>query len=151
MKKLLSVLLAVCIMLTLSVSVFAADITEASDPKTGTAIVTANVPASYTVSIPADTTVEYNAATTAFGKIELKNAKLETNKAVTVSVAAGDLKNAAGDTIAYTIEDANGVFTSEEFTANGEVALSIKVGTEAWANAAVGAYSATVTFTVTYA
>ena len=81
----------------------------------------------------------------------LTAAKLETGKAVQVTVAAGELKNAAEETIAYTIEDANGVFTSKKFTAAAEtVELDIKVGTAAWEAAKVGDYSATVTFTVAY-
>ncbi len=146
MKKLLSVLLAVCIMLTLSVSVFADPITEDGDYEV---TVTAVVPASYTVSIPADTTVTYNVASTEFGAITLTAARLEAGKAVEVTVDAGALENAAEETIAYTINDAAGEFSSATFDeANESVALTIEIAPDAWTAAEAGTYNATVTFTV---
>lgn len=53
MKKLLTVVLTLAMVLSLSVTAFAADINQDIDPKTGSTNVTFNVDPTYTVTIPA--------------------------------------------------------------------------------------------------
>lgn len=57
MKKLLAITLALVMVLSLSVTAFAADITQDSNPKTGNTTVTYTVDPSYTVTIPATVTL----------------------------------------------------------------------------------------------
>lgn len=151
MKKMISTMLALVLVLSLSVTAFAAEVTEEGD--TDVEITVAIAP-TYTVTIPTTTNVTFNETSTSFGKVALTAAQLEPDASVKVTLNANStLKNKADEskTIDYTITDNNGSkFEETSFTALGEVPLIINITQEAWDSAYAGAYSDTVTFTVSY-
>lgn len=155
MKKLTALVLTLALTLSLSVTAFAAEITDQDgSPKDTTVEITTSIEPTYTVTIPANTTVAFNATSTSFGSIKLDAAQLDPGYAVKVELSASNtLKNKADadKTIAYTIKDGNGVFTSAEYlTAGDSTALTIDITQAAWDAAYAGEYSDTVTFTVSY-
>lgn len=154
MKKLLTFALTLVMVLFMSVTAFAAEINQGSEPKTADVTVTISIDPTYTVTIPANTNVTFNTLSTTFGSVKLDAARIEPGHAVKVELnASGMLKNQAdaSKTIAYTINDANGAFTSAQYTTAGEqTPLTIDITQAAWNAAFAGQYSDTVTFTVSY-
>lgn len=154
MKKITAIFLALVLTLSMSVTAFAAEIKQDSDAKTANVTVTTSIDPTYTVTIPADTKVDFNAETTSFGSVKLDAAQIDPGYVVRVALnASGTLKNAADEskTIAYAVNDANGAFTSADYTAAGqETPLTISITKDAWNTAFAGNYSDTVTFTVSY-
>jgi hypothetical protein len=154
MKKLIATILALVLALSLSMTAFAATVDENSESKTVDTTISTTIDPTYTVTIPANLTVDFEATSTSFGEIALENAQVEPGKAVQVDLSAsGTLKNAtdAAKTIAYTVEDENGVFTSAIYQTAGEkTALSVNITKDAWDAAYAGAYSDTVTFAISY-
>lgn len=154
MKKLTALALILVLVLSLSVTAFAVQIDQNSNPKQTQVDVQTSISPTYTVSIPANTTVSFKALSTSFGSVKLDAAQIDPGYAVQVSLtASGTLKNQADPkkTIAYTIKDANGAFTTGQYTTAGdETALTIDITEAAWNAAFAGSYSDTVTFTVSY-
>lgn len=146
MKKLTALILAIALAVSLSVTAFAAD--------TRNTTITTSIAPTYTVTIPANTNVTFNTLSTSFGSVKLTAAQINPGYAVKVELnASGMLKNQADatKTIAYTIKDARGAFTSEQYTAAGDKTdLTIDITQDAWNAAFAGQYSDTVTFTVSY-
>ena len=147
MKKLTALVLALVLVLSLSVTAFAAEDNRNTN-------ITTSIAPTYTVTIPADTNVTFNTLSTSFGSVKLEAAQIDPGYAVKVELnASGLLKNGADNTktIAYAINDANGAFTSAQYTTAGEqTPLTIDITQEAWNAAFAGSYSDTVTFTVSY-
>lgn len=147
MKKLTVLAIVLILATSLSVTAFAAE-----DARNTT--ITTSIAPAYTVTIPANTNVTFNTLSTLFGAIKLDTAQLEPGCAVQVALtASGTLKNRAdaAKTIAYTIKDSAGAFTSAQYTAAGqETALTIDIAQAAWDAAFAGSYTDTVTFTVSY-
>lgn len=147
MKKLTTLALAIVLILSLSVTAFAAE-----DNRNTT--ITTSIDPTYTVTIPADTNVTFNTLSSNFGAVTLTAAQIDPGYAVQVAlIASGTLKNQAdaSKTIPYTIKDSSGVFTSARYTTSGDKTdLTIDITQEAWNTAFAGAYSDTVTFTVSY-
>lgn len=143
MKKLITMILALALALPLSVTAFADE-----------AVVTTSIASIYLVTIPKDVTVEFSETSTDFGSIALTVAKLDPGYAVQVTVeSGGELVNQADEskTIPYTINDAEGVFTSGQYWAAGDsTPLTIGITQEDWDAAYAGEYSDTVTFTISY-
>ncbi len=154
MKKLLAVALAVVLVMSLSVTAFAAEVNQNSTPNTSDTTITASIAPTYTVTIPADTGIVFQATSTDFGKIELTAAQLDPNYVVKVSASAGELKNQADNTktIPYTLNVKGGAaFTSAEYDADGEsTALTLNITQNDWDNAYAGQYKGVITFTVEY-
>lgn len=154
MKKWIALLLTLALAVTLSATAFAAEIDQDSDTKEADVKVTTSIDPTYTVTIPEDVQVEFNATSTKFGTIELTEAQLDPEYAVTVTLtASGTLKNQADETktIAYAVNSADGAFESAEYQDKGDsTALTIDITKEAWDAAYAGEYSDTVTFTISY-
>lgn len=154
MKKLLAALLSISILASVSVTAFAAEITQDSDPKTAAAEITTSIAPTYTVTIPADVTVEFNAETTDFGEIKVTSAQIDPDKCIKVALTSdGELNNAVDETkvIPYTVTAGNTAFTSETYLATGDsTELTINITQDDWNKAYAGDYSDTVTFEVSY-
>lgn len=148
MKKLLSTILVVSIVMTFSTTVFAGI--------QGTTKITTIVNPSYTVSIPVDTNITYGVATTQIGNISISNANFETGASVVVSVVKTDLADSLDNTkkITYILNNSSpkteftGVtFTSIDTTARS---LCIDITPTDWSTAKAGNYGATLTFNIAY-
>ena len=149
MKKVFAVICAVAILMSLSVTAFAANTTG------GDADITTSIDPTYTVTIPANTTVVFNATETDFGAIEVTASQIHPDKCIKVVLTTdGELNNAIDATkvIPYVIKDAEGnAFTSATYLTEGDkTELSIHITADDWNAAYAGEYSDTVTFTVSY-
>ena len=149
MKKVLTFALAVMLIMSLSVTAFAANTTG------GEADITTSIAPTYTVTIPADVNVQFNATETAFGAIEVEAAQIHPDKCIKVELTSdGKLENSIDATkvIPYAIKDSTGAaFTSATYLTEGDkTELSIHITADDWNAAYAGEYSDTVTFTVSY-
>ena len=149
MKKLFAVILTVALLMSLSVTAFAANTTG------GDADITTRINPTYTVTIPANTTVAFNATETDFGAIEVTASQIHPNKCIKVAlVSDGKLENSIDATkvIPYAIKDSTGAaFTSATYLTEGDkTELSIHITANDWNAAYAGDYSDTVTFTISY-
>lgn len=161
MKKIIALLSAATMLSAASVTAFAAEITESTDPKQADVTISTSVAPAYTVSIPVNANVAFNAAETDFGSVSLESARLAPNKAVEVTITSDfDLNNSTDNTavIPYTLKAAKG--TAEETVGAGyaatlqnagdKVDLTINITQADWDAAAAGNYSDTVTFNIAY-
>ena len=149
MKKLFAIILAVALVMSLSVTAFAANTTG------GDAVITTSINPTYTVTIPANVNVVFNTTETAFGTIEVVASQIHPNKCIKVVLTTdGELNNAIDKTkvIPYEIKDSEGnVFSSATYLTEGDkTELSIHITADDWNAAYAGDYSDTVTFTVSY-
>ena len=149
MKKLFAIVLTVALLMSLSVTAFAAN------TSVGEADITTSIAPTYTVTIPADVTVTFNATQTAFGSIQVAAAQIHPDKCIKVTLASdGKLENSIDATkvIPYAIKDSEGAaFTSATYLTEGDkTELSIHITANDWNAAYAGEYSDTVTFTVSY-
>ena len=149
MKKVLTFALIVTLVMSLSVTAFAANTTG------GEADITTSIEPTYTVTIPANTNVNFNATETAFGTIEVVASQIHPDKQIRVTLTTdGELNNAIDATkvIPYVIKDADGkAFTTATYLTEGDkTELSIHITADDWNAAYAGEYSDTVTFTVSY-
>ena len=149
MKKILSAVLAIALLTSLSVTVFAENTVG------GDADITTSIAPTYTVTIPADVNVDFNATETEFGVIEVTASQIHPDKCIKVALTTdGELNNAIDSTkvIPYVIMDGEGnAFTFDTYLTEGDkTELSIHITAEDWNAAYAGEYSDTVTFTVSY-
>ena len=149
MKKLFSILLAVALMATMSVTSFAADYDTAGDKGM---TVTYSVAPAYIVTIPTNVTIDGNATT-----ISAENVVVEKGKYVSVSLAADNdftVATPEGAELSYTVT-ANG----ETVAAGGEILVvnptdgktgsaTVTFAIDESAIQYAGTYTGTVTFTV---
>ena len=149
MKKLFAIVLTFALLMSLSVTAFAVNTAG------GTADITTSIDPTYTVTIPADVNVTFNATETAFGAIEVTASQIHPDKCIKVALTTdGELNNSINATkvIPYAIKDSEGTeFTSATYLTEGDkTELSIHITADDWNAAYAGAYSDTVTFTVSY-
>ena len=149
MKKLFAVILTVALLMSLSVTAFAANTTG------GEADITTSIAPTYTVTIPADVNVQFNATETDFGAIEVAASQIHPDKCIKVALTTDNkLNNVIDNTkvIPYTIKDSEGAaFISATYLTEGDkTELSIPITANDWNAAYAGDYSDTVTFTVSY-
>ena len=147
MKKLFAVILTVALLMSLSVTAFAANTTG------GDADITTSIAPTYTVTIPADVNVAFNATETAFGAIEVTASQIHPNKCIKVELTSdGKLENSIDATkvIPYAIKDGNALendvvatFTTDK--AEQTATIHIAANDPDFA----GDYKDTVTFTLT--
>ena len=149
MKKLFALILTVAMLMSLSVTAFAANTTG------GFTTITIDIAPTYTVTIPANTTVAFNATETDFGAIEVTASQIHPDKCIKVALTTDkELNNAIDNTkvIPYAIKDSTGAtFTSATYLTEGDkTELFIHITADDWNAAYAGDYSDTVTFTVSY-
>ncbi|MGN0572243.1 MAG: hypothetical protein ACI4K9_08700 [Candidatus Fimenecus sp.] len=175
MKKILSVLLAVSMLLALCVPAFAED-SITTDGGTGDTIIKTSTKKdtngngqidpdddeaeNFTVTIPADTTIPWSDATTVTTLSYYVEAHLKYGKHLTVAVSndgANTMKYTVGTdtmTLAYTLGGDKNFDTvtpvAYDTTTGGGVKkdLTVSITGDAWNTAVVGEYSDTLTFTV---
>lgn len=154
MKKLFAIILAAALLASLSVTVFAAEVKQDSDPKTADVELTTYIAPTYTVTIPADVKVAFNAESTDFGTVKVDAAQIDPDKCIKVSHdASGMLKNKIDEkkVIPYTVKADSEAFTSATYLRAGDhTDLTINISKEDWNKAYAGDYTDTVTFTVEY-
>ena len=149
MKKIFAVVLALCLLASLSLNAFAVNTTG------GEADITTSIAPTYTVTIPADVSVDFNATETDFGAIEVTDSQIHPDKCIKVALDTDNkLENSIDNTkvIPYAIKDSEGNdFTSSTYLTEGDkTELSIHITADDWNAAYAGDYSDTVTFTVSY-
>ena len=137
MKKLFAIVLTFALLMSLSVTAFAANTTG------GDADITTSIAPTYTVTIPADVNVQFNATETAFGAIEVEASQIHPNKCIKVALASdGKLENSIDATkvIPYAIKDSEGAaFTSATYLTEGDkTELSIHITANDWNAAYAG-------------
>ena len=157
MKKAITIVLAAAMLTACSVTAFAESITQNSDPKTGDTTVSYTVDPAYTVVIPESVTLGDTAATEQikiYGADESSNVVIpqgkKVNVALTNSTNGFNVKNADGDTIAYTVNDKS---SADDLTAVAECAAGTKKNTDITFKKTgetkyAGTYTDTLTFTV---
>lgn len=162
MKKVLSIALALVMMLAVCVPAFAANPITQDTENTGTAVVKTDTlkdtdgdgkgdtsAESFIVTIPADTVIPWGTEETAL--VYTVESHLAYGKHLEVSVAGNNVMKLAEDeaeTLAYTLGG------TTAFAADGPVVnpaadqdLTVTITADDWANAIVGEYADTLTFT----
>lgn len=151
MKKVISIVMAVVMMMAVMVPVFAADLTinntsgEATVKVDGIADMGEG---SYTVSIPA--TIDVLWGNDGLDAYYITN-QLQTGKKVKVTLAnTKDLTNVndANETIVFEVADqTDGLSASAVVIDKEEHKFDIKIAADEWAKASISDYSGTITFT----
>ena len=149
MKKIISVVLALVMMMAICVPAFAATLNATTQSGNSTVLVDGvsdKGDGTYSVEIPASVDLTWGDTTKA-GEYKITS-QVQTDKRVKVTLAkAKDLTNAANETIEFAVADAttgianSAVVNSEAHTFN----LAIDAGE--WAAASIAAYEGTITFT----
>lgn len=154
MKKVISLVMALVMMMAVMVPAFAAELN--ANTQSGTAQVVTDTSAitgdgTYTVTYPATMNIVWGTATTNFDYKVTSN--LRTGKAVQVVVAdTGDglnMVNATNATLAYTLGGTTTGKTTGPVVTDATFNYSINVDSAVWAAAAIDTYSDTLTFTPT--
>ncbi|MCI5727348.1 MAG: hypothetical protein MR274_07565 [Clostridium sp.] len=154
MKKILLTLLSITLLASVSVTVFATEINQGSEPKTVDTEITTSIVPTYTVTIPANVNVPFNAQSTDFGSIEVTAAQINPDKCIKVAlISDGELKNTVDETkvIPYTVKSGDTAFTFATYlAADDKTDLTINITEDDWNKAYAGDYTDTVTFEVSY-
>lgn len=148
MKKFIASVLALSLVVSLPATAFG----ESETKKTN---ITTEIQPTYVVEVPKDTKVNFKDTETYFGKVQVKEAQIELNEYITVSLDTdGSLKNSTDPTkvLPYTITDASGSkFTANKYDKKGQSTdLTINITEDDWNAAYAGSYSGTVTFNISY-
>ena len=154
MKKLIALAIAILMIAALAVPAFAAEVTQTSDPKTGTMTVNYSPAEGYVVTIPDTLTVGSGSATLSIAS--------NYAEALTFNVTvAGDFtlqKAGEDETYAYelkadgtAIEDGKVITDASLAQGTEEVVLTAAFAADVEAPTVAGNYTDTLTFTVTAA
>ena len=156
MKKILSLILVAVMLMSMTVSAFAAD------KQSGTSTVTAVVPEpEYTIHIPADMTLEYgNGERQLVGEMSVSDVKyIPYNRSVVVAITTTPLKSGDNEipvVFEFTVKGGVGGYEDDlktyapfVYTYDGEyktVELCATVTEEHWKKAKPGTYTSTITY-----
>lgn len=162
MKKLLAILMTLCLLCSVCALAESKDqtITDASKDNTATTTLSVTLSESYTVVIPSELTITPDTANTDL-PIEVTSLRLlptgtidNSVRAVWVELDQPSFKlvnnKDSNSTIAYNIGGGSGTYGRVlKFTETGTQNYTVSISENAWNSAAAGTYTDTVTFTVT--
>ena len=149
MKKVISVVLALVMMMAVMVPAFAATLDVNTQSGNSTVLVdgvTDKGDGTYSVEIPASVDLIWGDTTKA-GEYKITS-QVQTDKRVKVTLAkAKDLTNAANETIEFAVADATTGIANSAVVNNEAHAFNLTIDASEWAAASIATYEGTITFT----
>lgn len=149
MKKIISVVLALVMMMAVCVPAFAATLDVNTQSGNSTVLVdgvTDMGEGTYSVEIPASVDLIWGDTTKA-GEYKITS-QVQTDKRVKVTLAkAKDLTNAANETIEFAVADATTGIANSAVVNNEAHAFNLTIDASEWAAASIATYEGTITFT----
>ena len=149
MKKVISVVLALVMMMAVMVPAFAATLDVNTQSGNSTVLVdgiTDKGDGTYSVEIPASVDLIWG-DTTKEGTYKITS-QVQTDKRVKVTLAkAKDLTNAANETIEFAVADATTGIANSAVVNNESHTFNLTIDASEWAAASIATYEGTITFT----
>ena len=149
MKKVISVVLALVMMMAVMVPAFAATLDVNTQSGNSTVLVdgiTDKGDGTYSVEIPASIDLIWGDTTKA-GEYKITS-QVQTDKRVKVTLAkAKDLTNAANETIEFAVADATTGIANSAVVNNESHTFNLTIDASEWAAASIATYEGTITFT----
>ena len=149
MKKVISVVLALVMMMAVMVPAFAATLDVYTQSGNSTVLVdgiTDKGDGTYSVEIPASVDLIWGDTTKA-GEYKITS-QVQTDKRVKVTLAkAKDLTNAANETIEFAVADATTGIANSAVVNNEAHTFNLTIDASEWAAASIATYEGTITFT----
>lgn len=148
MKKVISVVLALVMMMAVMVPAFAATLDVNTQSGNSTVLVDGvkdKGDGTYSVEIPASVDLIWG-DTTKEGTYKITS-QVQTDKRVKVTLAkAKDLTNAANETIEFAVADATTGIANSAVVNNEAHAFNLTIDASEWAAASIATYEGTITF-----
>ncbi len=148
MKKVISVVLALVMMMAVMVPAFAATLDVNTQSGNSTVLVdgiTDKGDGTYSVEIPASVDLIWG-DTTKEGTYKITS-QVQTDKRVKVTLAkAKDLTNAANETIEFAVADATTGIANSAVVNNEAHTFNLTIDASEWAAASIATYEGTITF-----
>lgn len=149
MKKIISVVLALVMMMVVTVTAFAATLDVNTQSGSSTVLVDGvkdKAEGTYLVEIPASVDLTWGDTTKA-GEYKITS-QVQTEKRVKVTVEkAKDLTNAANETIEFTVADTTTGIANSAVVNNESHEFNLTIDASEWTAASIAAYEGTITFT----
>ena len=149
MKKVISVVLALVMMMAVMVPAFAAELNATTQSGNSTVLVDGvndKGDGTYSVEIPASVDLIWGDTTKA-GEYKITS-QVQTDKRVKVTLAkAKDLTNAANETIEFAVADATTGIANSAVVNNESHTFNLTIDASEWAAASIATYEGTITFT----
>ena len=149
MKKVISVVLALVMMMAIMVPAFAATLDVNTQSGNSTVLVDGvndKGDGTYSVEIPASVDLIWGDTTKA-GEYKITS-QVQTDKRVKVTLAkAKDLTNAANETIEFAVADATTGIANSAVVNNEAHTFNLTIDASEWAAASIATYEGTITFT----
>ena len=149
MKKIISVVLALVMMMAICVPAFAAELNATTQSGNSTVLVDGvsdKGEGTYSVEIPASVDLTWGDTTKA-GEYKITS-QVQTEKRVKVTLAkAKDLTNAANETIEFAVADATTGIANSAVVNNEAHTFNLTIDASEWAAASIATYEGTITFT----
>ena len=149
MKKVISVVLALVMMMAVMVPAFAATLDVNTQSGNSTVLVdgiTDKGDGTYSVEIPASVDLIWG-DTTKEGTYKITS-QVQTDKRVKVTLSkAKDLTNAANETIEFAVADATTGIANSAVVNNESHTFNLTIDASEWAAASIATYEGTITFT----
>ena len=148
MKKVISVVLALVMMMAVMVPAFAATLDVNTQSGNSTVLVDGvkdKGDGTYSVEIPASVDLIWGDTTKA-GEYKITS-QVQTDKRVKVTLAkAKDLTNAANETIEFAVADATTGIANSAVVNNESHTFNLTIDASEWAAASIATYEGTITF-----